>query len=49
MILGYNVSESAGRPVTGSPSLDKIIGGLRHNRISYVAINGGEVVEIEEF
>ena len=48
-VLGYKIGESFGHPMTGSPALDPIIAGLKANRINYIAIEDGQIIDRADF
>ena len=36
-------------PMTGSPNLDPITDGLRENRISYIVVEDGDIIEEKDY
>lgn len=48
-VLGYNLGGSGNKPVTGSPKLEPIVDGLKHNAISYIVVDNGEMIDIETY
>lgn len=44
--LGYRLGGSDANPMTGSPNLVPITDGLRENRISYIVVEDGDIIEI---
>ncbi|MDO4966966.1 MAG: ATP-dependent helicase, partial [Lachnospiraceae bacterium] len=48
-LLGYRLGGNHDKPVTGSPNLEPITGGLRDNAVSYIVVEDGMIIEQREF
>ncbi len=48
-VLGYKLGGKSGNYVTGSPSIEPIVHGLSNHEINYIVIEGGEIVDQEDF
>jgi len=48
-LLGYRLGGSDANPMTGSPNLDPITDGLRENRISYIVVEDGDIIEKKDY
>lgn len=44
-LLGFNLGESAGKPVTGCPRLEPITEGLRSAGVSFIVVEDGEITD----
>ncbi|MBO4374345.1 MAG: ATP-dependent helicase, partial [Lachnospiraceae bacterium] len=48
-VLGYKLGGKPGAYMTGSPAIDPIVQGLNENRISFIVVEGGKIIDQSDF
>ena len=48
-LLGYNLGGKPEIPVTGSPTLDPIIAGIKANEINYIVVEDGQITDRADY
>ena len=48
-VLGYKLGGKPGAYLTGSPAVDPIVQGLNENKISFIVVEGGKIIDRSDF